>query len=297
MQFRKCLIAAAVAAMTCGSLVLASEPSSGTSSSDAVYLDGTPTTLTPAMYLLDKTSFGKWLEAENISIGGFGEFGYFYDTSNPRYGSNTPGLPGNGDAPTLIGFPGDYSNRGLLDQVDMMFQKTVDTTKNFDFGFQFEQGYGIDDALIHGYGITDNRAPGTIDNKFQFGRTGESYADGEPEPNDQYDIVQGNVSVEAYGATVKAGKFVTLLGYESINPTLNPFYTHSYLFTFGLPLTQTGVLGSYTINKLINGNNLTVTGGVTRGWNEATSDNNGEVDFLGEMQASITSAVDDVCGQ
>jgi hypothetical protein len=290
MKIRNCLASAAMAALAFGSAAWAASPSSyDSSTADPVYADGgTPTTLTPAMYLLDKTSFGKWLESANISIGGFGEFGYWYDTNNPRMGSGPAGLPGNGDAPTLVSFPGLYSNRGLLDQVDLMIQKTVDTTKPIDFGFQAEQGYGVDDAQIHSYGILDNRAPASLYNKFQFGRTGNNYTDGQPDPDNQYDLVQGNVSLEVAGITAEAGKFVTLFGYETINPTGNAFYTHSYTFNFGEPLTQTGVLLSYTFPKLVLGHDLTITGGSTRGWNESTSDNNGEVDFLGEAKTNIT---------
>ena len=282
MKVRKCLLAAVLAALASGSAAWASAPSSTPTASDPLFLDGsTPTTLTPTMYLLDKTSFGKWMEANNLSITGFAEGGYFYDTSNPRFGTQTPAASNRGDSPTLIGFPGAYSNRGQLDQLDMTIAKTVDTTKPFDFGFQFEQGYGTDDAVIHGYGITDNRAPATIYNKFNA-NPGAGF------PQNQYDIVQANVSVEFSGITVQAGKFCTLLGYETISPLGNQFYTHSYLFTDGIPLTQTGILGSYTFAKLVNGHDLSITAGATRGWNEASSDNNGEIDFLGEAKTNIT---------
>jgi hypothetical protein len=296
MKIRKCLAAAAMAALAFGSAAWAASPSYfDSSAADPVYADGgTPTTLTPTMYLLDKTSFGKWLESANISVGGFAEGGYWYDTNNPRFGSGPAGHPGNGDAPTLVAFPGNYSNRGLLDQADFNITKTADTTKPFDFGFQAEAGYGIDDAQIHSYGILDNRAPASLWNKFQFGRTGNNYTDGEADPTDQFDLVQANVTFEMFGSStqpglqIKAGKFVTLIGNEVINPTGDLFYTHSYTFNFGEPLTNTGVLGIYTFPKLVLGHDLTIDAGVTRGWNESTSDNNGEVDFLGEASTSIT---------
>jgi Putative beta-barrel porin-2, OmpL-like. bbp2 len=302
MTLRKCVCSAAVAALALGSAAWAADQSSLSASAQPqaglavaqsnmaltpVYLDdATPTTLTPIMYELDKTSFGKTLESWNISIGGFVEGGYFYDTSNPRFGS--PPSSGDGDSPTLIGFPGLYSDRGQLDQLDLMIQKTVDTTKKWDFGFQFEQGYGTDDAQIHSYGITDNRTAPSIYNKLNNG--GLSH-EGGVDPDNQYDVVQANVTFLVplgSGLQIEVGKFVTLLGYETINPTGNAFFTHSYLFTFGIPLTQTGILGKYTFSKLVNGNDLTVTAGVTRGWNESSLDNNGEVDFLGEASANIT---------
>jgi hypothetical protein len=281
MKRSKSLIMAVLATLASGAAVWAADPPTTSTPPSTVYADGsTPTTLTPAMYLLDKTSFGKWLESENISIGGFAEGGYFYDTSNPHMGANA-----HGDSPTLIGFPGGYSNRFQLDQLDMMFQKTVDTTKPWDIGFQFEQGYGTDDAQIHSDGLVDNRAPATLYNKYNT-NPGAGF------PRNQYDIVQANVTLEAFGSanqpgmTIEAGKFVTLFGYETINPTGNAFYTHSYLFTDGIPLTQTGILGSYTFPNIFKG--VTITGGATRGWNESTNDNNGEVDFLGEIKTTLT---------
>lgn len=280
-------LAAVMIALACASVARAAEPQSAGVASDLsltpTYLDDqTPTTLTPVNYWLSSTSVGQTLANNKISIGGFVEGGYFYDTNNPRLGAGA-----RGDAPTDIGFPGSFSNRGLLDQADLMVQKTIDTSKSFDIGFQFEQGYGTDFASTHSYGLLDNRAAPTLYDKFN--ETSPDSSAGSPQ--NQYDIIQANVSFLVplgAGLTIEAGKFVTLLGYETINPTTNQFYTHSYLFTFGIPLTQTGILGSYTFGKLINGNDLTVTAGITRGWNESTLDNNGEIDFLGEAKANIT---------
>jgi Putative beta-barrel porin-2, OmpL-like. bbp2 len=288
-MFRKCLTSAAVAVLASASAVWAADAnvsgdsaaaSAGQLSLAPSYLDDqTPTSLTPVMYELDKTSFGKTLESWNIDITGFGEGGYFYDTSNPRIGAGN-----GGDAPTLIAFPGLYSNRGQLDQADLTIQKTIDTTKKWDWGFQIEQGYGTDDAQIHSYGLVDNRAPATQFNEFNS-NPGAGF------PRNQYDIIQANASLLVplgTGLQIKAGKFVTLLSEEVINPTGNLFYTHSYNFAYGVPATNTGVLGIYTFPKLINGNDWTFTGGVTRGWNESLRDNNGAVDFMGEMSGNIT---------
>jgi hypothetical protein len=286
MKARKCVIGAALAAMACSAVAKAADQTAANMVSlNPVYMDAsTPTTSTPLMYLLEKGSVGKWMDDNKLSITGFVEGGYFYDTNAPRIGT----FPKE-DAPTLIGFPGAFSNRGLLDQADITFQKTIDSTKSWDFGFIFEGGYGTDDALIHSYGVLDNRAAPSESNKFD--ETSPDSSAGSPQ--NQIDLVQANVSVLVpigSGVTILAGKFVTPFGYETINPINNPFYTHSYLFTFGLPLTQTGITGSYTFGKLVNGNDLTVTAGITRGWNESSLDNNGEVDFLGSLVTKLDSA-------
>jgi Putative beta-barrel porin-2, OmpL-like. bbp2 len=224
-----------------------------------------PTTLTPIMYLLDPTSFGQWLEKNKFNVTGFVEGGYFLDTANPN--PNT-------DQPTLIGFPGPYSDKVDLDQLDLTISKGLDSTKSWDWGFTFENGYGTDDAFTHSFGMLDN-APIN-------------------DPQNQYDIIQANVELLVplgTGLTLEAGKFLTFLSQEVINPTGNAFYTHSYNFTFGVPLTNTGVTGSYTFPKLLNGNDLTVTGGISEGWNQSIRDRNGSIDFIGQAKSSFTSTL------
>ncbi|HEY1922019.1 MAG TPA: outer membrane beta-barrel protein [Tepidisphaeraceae bacterium] len=227
------------------------------------------TTLTPVMFLLDPTAFGQWLEKYKFSVTGFAEIGYFIDTNNPRLGSGP-----NGDSPTLVTFAGPYSNRFLLDQADITFSKGIDSTKSWDWGFLVEGGYGTDDAYIHSHGILDN-APVNM-------------------PQNQLDLVQADVSLLiplGSGLTITAGKFVGFLGEEVINPTGNLFYTHSYSFFYGVAGTVTGVEAAYTFPKLINGNDWTMSLGFTRGWNQSTWDNNGAIDFLGEVKGNLTSAL------
>src|SRR5271154_953879 len=98
MTVRKGLIAAALAAGMMGSAALADQSSSTSvqqppavaPSADLTvptYLQTSgPTSKTPIMYWLDQTSVGKTLDDNNISITGFIEGGYFYDTNNPRLG-------------------------------------------------------------------------------------------------------------------------------------------------------------------------------------------------------------------
>jgi hypothetical protein len=164
-----------------------------------------------------------------------------------------------------VWFPGAYKDDVMLNQVDLAIQRTTDVSnKVFDVGFMLEAFYGRDAAYTHSNGILDNRT--------KHGDTG---------PDDQLDLEQAYVTFEAAigsGITVTAGKFVTPFGAETINPTNNLLYTHSYLFSYALPSTQTGVTVAYTFPL-----NITLTAGITRGWNQSTSDNNGAIDFLGEL--------------
>ena len=95
----------------------------------------------------------------------------------------------------------------------------------------------------------------------------------------QFDIVEASVSVHApvlAGLDVKAGLYPTPLGFETIDPSTNPFYSHSYIFNFGIPLKHTGVLAVLHATDF-----LDLYGGVDTGVNttfgDQAGDNNGAV--------------------
>ncbi|HEY1921506.1 MAG TPA: outer membrane beta-barrel protein [Tepidisphaeraceae bacterium] len=207
---------------------------------------------------LDKVGVGKWMEDHGYSINGFVDLGYLYDMTVPMNAAPHRSAP-----PDFIIFPGDYKNEIMLNQLDLAFSKVADTSK-FDFGFMVEGMYGRDAVYTHSDGILDNV------NK----RGGTS-------PDSDFDLVQAYVTFSiplGNGITVEAGKFVTPLGNEVINPTGNALYTHSYIFSYAIPFTQTGVTGSYKICD-----ELTAMVGFTRGWNQSSEDNNSAIDFIGQV--------------
>ena len=79
--------------------------------------------------------------------------------------------------------------------------------------------------------------------------------------------------------TLKAGKFVTLLGYEVIKtPTnFNPNIANSIQFGFGIPFTHTGLLANLPVLDMVS-----FDLGVVNGWDDITDNNNGAT-FLGGM--------------
>jgi len=79
--------------------------------------------------------------------------------------------------------------------------------------------------------------------------------------------------------TLKAGKFVTLLGYEVIKTAtnFNPNIANSIQFGFGIPFTHTGLLADLPVLDM-----LTFDLGVVNGWDNITDNNNGAT-FLGGM--------------
>jgi len=218
----------------------------------------TPTEETPERSLLNatlyKSSFGQQLIDKGLDIGGWVEGSYTYAFSNP---------PGGFIAGRVFDFE---SQDPTLNQIVLYAQRAVAPSGDkFDIGFRAEMMYGSDARVIHSNGMN-------------------FYGSSSPQldPNNQFDLtqayVQFNVPVGT-GLVATAGKFVTLLGYETINPNGNPLYSHSYLFGFAIPFTNTGVIGAYNIND-----KLTVTGGITRGWDQSTEDNNDSIDGIGQVK-------------
>jgi len=278
MKIRKGFISAAAAVLSIGSVAFAADslsvsaPSASATpvaapvplteiASDPLMQDTAPTPEKPLMEGLDKIGLAQPLQNLGINIYGFVEAGYSYDATVPENLTGPKSFP-IGDQ---MLFNGPDKNKLILDQLDLTIERLVDASKGkFDVGFRVEGMFGRDAYWTHSNGILDSS------NKTN-GLTGE---------DQQLDLLQAYVTLAVpvgSGLTIKAGKFVTLLGYESIDPILNPFYSHSYSFNFGIPFTQTGVLASYNLTDQWN-----VTAGFTRGWNQSTSDQNGAIDFLGQ---------------
>jgi hypothetical protein len=239
---------------------------------NAAYLQATPPPPPkPLMGLLGDVGIAKALEAANINLYGYVEGGYTYSFNPP---------PGNKYIPVTSVFD-IRQNRVVLDQADFSIERTVDITQpKFDVGGKIEMIFGTDSALIHSNGLFDYHG--------QF-RAGGSYRRFDS-PENQFDLNQAYVDLAipvGSGLGIRLGKFDTLLGYEGINPTGNPLFSHSYLFNYAIPLTQTGILASYNINSAIS-----VKGGITRGWNQSVDDNNGAIDFLGQIAWQATKADD-----
>jgi hypothetical protein len=279
MFVRMGLVGAALAVLSMGTIA---------SASDSLAVDGTPTdspqvtspsSLTeiasnplladdqtapsprkPLMAGLDAIGVATPMDSVGLNAYGYLELGYLYDFSQPKNVVPARSVPPG----TLISFPGGYKNQILLDQLDLTLERVVDASKGkFDVGFRLEGIFGRDAYYTPSNGMDDS------DLKNRDGQ------------ENHVDLEQAYLTLAipvGSGLTIKAGKFDTLMGEETINPTTNAFFTHSYSFTYGVPLTQTGILASYNFTDTIN-----ATAGFTRGWNQSTSDSNGAIDFLGQV--------------
>lgn len=234
------------------------------SSPAPIYLDDTATNTPPSATPPppDKPLAGelKKLGANtgDIAIYGFIEGSYTASFSNP---------PGD----FITGRVFDIDNEEvLLNQIDLSIEKTVDAAAaakddKFNLGGKFEIIYGSDARFIHANGMN-------------------FYGGAAPQlsPENQFDIVQAYADFGVpvgNGLLIRAGKMVTHMGYETINPTTNPLYSHTYLFGYAIPFTHTGVMAFYNLSDKV-----TVMGGFSRGWDQSLKDNNGQLDYLGQLK-------------
>jgi hypothetical protein len=232
----------------------------------------------PFMQALEQIGIGKPMESLGFNIHGYVEGGYLYDTTVPN--DQTPARSAPGDD---IFFAGPYKNAVMLNQADVSIERDmINLPKgDWDFGFDVEAGYGRDFFFTHSNGILDQHNKQAILNNGQG--TGN---------DDQLDLLQAYAQLGipiGTGLTVEAGKFLTLLGYEKIDPTQNMFYTHSYGFSFGKPFTMTGVLGAYTFSDPASTSYATLTGGISDGWNQSTYNNNGDIDGIVQFKVHTDS--------
>lgn len=71
----------------------------------------------------------------------------------------------------------------------------------------------------------------------------------------QWDIVEANLLLHTPwlgtgGTDIKVGQYVTLEGAEVIDPRGDFFYSHSYIFNFGIPFKHTGVLATTHLDPI-----------------------------------------------
>ena len=251
MSNRKGLFAAAavaVAAMTGVARADDAKVSSPLTLDRVVHLQDEPTRA-PLMSLLNEAGLARPLEDAGITVGGHIQGSYTYGFSSPL---------GN----DLTGRYFDFENQDpTLNQIDIFFDRAVAADK-FDVGGRIEWIYGADTRLIHALGLFDHHGVDTG-------------------PENWFDLFQAYLDVNlpvGNGLKVRVGKFASPIGYETVVPTGNDLFSHTFSFGYGVPFTHVGVTLSTALTD-----KLSVTGGITRGWDVATEDNNDTIDFLGQL--------------
>ncbi len=146
----------------------------------------------------------------------------------------------------------DKANRPILNQLLLTLERDTDPkATDYDFGFKLQGLYGSDARIVHSLGLFDHAI----------------------HDRNQLDIVEANISVHTPwlfegGIDFKGGIYPTPPGFELINPKTNPFYTHSYIFNYGLPYKHFGLLSTAHVTGLLDlylgvdtGTNVTVADG------------------------------------
>jgi hypothetical protein len=170
----------------------------------------------------------------DIQFSGHTEVGLSINPDGPKNNANF-------GQPFTNGADAFRMNQTMLD-----VEHDTDATQNFDYGFRFQGFYGTDARLTHFYNEWDRA-------------TNSPY---------QWDInyLEGNIHSSIPGTSgvdIQIGEYATPLGYEVIDSTGNPFYSHSYIFTYGLPYKHTGILGTFHVNDTID---------VWAGWDTGVND-------------------------
>ena len=167
----------------------------------------------------------------------------------------------------------DHANQVQLNQLLLTANKPLDP-KNSDYqwGFKVQFMYGSDARYTQFLGELNRVIP---DQRYQF------------------DVVEANVLAHLPwltegGIDLKLGQYPTPLGYETIDPSTNPFYSHSYIFQFGLPFKHTGALATTHVNDM-----LDIYTGFDTGTNTTfgpLGDNNGAVGGIGGFNLTLWRA-------
>lgn len=160
----------------------------------------------------------------------------------------------------------DRANEPMLNQLVINFERALAPKPGeFDWGFKLQLMYGSDARTIHSLGLLD--------------RTGHEIL--QPDVVETYLNLHLPVITDG-GLDLKLGKFVTLEGAETIDPRTNFFYSHTYIFNFGIPFNHTGALATWHATKW-----LDLMAGVTRGVNTSIDDNNGAPAFHGGLGLNL----------
>src|ERR1700720_4003229 len=160
----------------------------------------------------------------------------------------------------------DRANEPMLNQIVINFESALmPQPGEFDWGFKFQFMGGSDDRFIHSLGLFDRATNETV----------------QPDLVEAYLNLHFPVITEG-GLDLKLGKFVTLEGAETIDPRTNVFYSHTYIFDFGIPFNHTGALLTFHATKW-----LDLYSGITRGVNTSLDDNNDSVSFHGGVGLNL----------
>ena len=191
---------------------------------------------------LDKAGLRKPLDDAGIRFWGYAEGGFTGDLTNGQR--------------TLFGrlYDARRPNNARLNQVDLTVDRPYDSSKPFDVGGRVDALYGGDAMLTHALGL-DRMGEGNGENWF--------------DPI-QFYLQPWVKTGKDSGMEFTLGKFLELAGSESAETVNNLVYSHSYIYSFAEPTTNTGAMAKYYVNSQVFG-----YFGVVEGWDDFKDNNDG----------------------
>jgi hypothetical protein len=149
---------------------------------------------------------------KTFAISGYVEAGIMGNTTGSTNGTNFGRLFD--DRPNLL----------ELNQFSILATRPLDpNADDFDFGFTFQPMYGADARFTHVLGLLDHVTSSL--NQFTF---------------IEADVLMHLPWTFGGGTDVKLGIFPSPLSAETTVPSNNPFYSHSYIFNFGVTVAHAG---------------------------------------------------------
>ncbi len=150
----------------------------------------------------------------------------------------------------------DRNAEPLLNQATFTVERALAPEPGkFDYGFKFQALYGSDARYVNPTGEFENLTH--YRNNFAIV---EAYG------NLHFPVLTSG------GIDLKLGQFASPESVETIYPTGNTFYSHSYIFNFGVPFQHLGGVATLHVNKY-----LDIYGGVVRGANVGLLDDPNDV--------------------
>lgn len=201
---------------------------------------------------------------DEFKVGAFIEQGATFSLSGGSRG--IPGQTAGGYTNELRLY--DIYQGYTFDMAEFSIKRDPDAA--FPFGMGLVLTVGQDSQKNHSIGILRNNT-----DAFPFRNT--------PWFDLQEAYISGRVPI-GEGPVVKVGKFVGLLGYEVIEGPSNLNYSRGFLYSFAVPFTTTGVMGSYNLTDW-----FSVQAGVILGWDRSNTDNSGP---SGTGQFAVTPVKD-----
>jgi hypothetical protein len=180
------------------------------------------------------------------------------------YGWIQGGITGNPDPPVdnhnFGQLYNDRANEPLLNQASIVGERALDpSVTGFDWGFKVWFMYGSDARYSKALGLLDDTSDYRVQPDF-------------PEVSASVHLPIPGTN----GLDLKGGKYQDPESAETFDPRSNVFYSHSYIYTFGVPVSDTGGLATLHVNKY-----LDLYAGINRGANMSLADNNSSVAFEG----------------